>query len=102
MELIIKEKIEQEIHKNEYKIVINYISGEDEEFAEEEIFVKENNPELNRFLKCLEACTMVFNVGMCDGDTYINVPDYRRFFCDIYEENDEIIEENIISCYHPD
>lgn len=100
MELKIIDKIEQDIHRNEYKIVITYVSGDEDEFAEEEVYVDKSNPELIRFLLCLEKCTNAFVFGMDTEDTYMDIPDYERYFEDEYGD-DVPLEENIISCYHP-
>ena len=90
MKFKIGKKLTPEIHKNEYRININFMYGDADGYEDVDIFVskEEENNELPRFIVFLDNCIKLYeSSGRCGYDTYDEVEDYG-YFVDECEENE--------------
>jgi len=89
-----KKEIEQPVYKNCYKVHINYMIGDADGDDEDIVYIDKNNESFEDFIKCLEMCCRAFDVGGMGGmDTFKNVPGYKDFFGDSWDDDEEDEDE---------
>lgn len=92
MKITIGDPIKPESHKNEYKIVVNFMYGDADGHGSEIIFIDKDNSFLERFINFLDDCKKAYPNGRGGYNNYNSdvVPDYW-LFCDDYDK--ELTEE---------
>lgn len=103
MNIKIGKRLNQPKHKNQFKIVVNFMYGDADGYGEETLFVDKDDKNLERFLKFLNNCYKAYPGGRggCDDYDSETVEDYW-LFCDDYdydmsEEEEKERNENTIS-----
>ena len=88
MKIKIGKQIKPEVHKNEYKFVIEFMYGDADGYGNEEIFINKDNPFLERFINFLDDCKKAYPGGRGGYDDYNSdvVPDYWLFAEDYDKE----------------
>lgn len=100
MQLSINKEI-IEVPKNKYKVSVDFMFGDADGDATEEVLVddnQDNKDELERFIKCLIMCNAAYPHGRGGYDNYNRVPDYDRYFSEDWDEDQP---EPSIYCQHP-
>ena len=81
MKIKIGKPVKKEIHTNEFKIEICFMYGDGDGAGSETVYVKKDNPYLERFIKFLHRCENAFPNGRGGGgrDEYDDIEDYWLF-----------------------
>jgi len=78
MELIIKEKIDQPVYKNQYELIIHFMEGDADDYHESVVRIaKEHEEELKDLLKVVIDCNKAYPRGR---GGYDHVPGYNKYF----------------------
>lgn len=92
----IGKKISPHIHKNEYRIIVNFMYGDADGDGKEEVFISKDSKDLERFIRFLKESIDV------DRDTLQDIKDFD-YFCDEYHEegNNTVSDFNLDWHYDP-
>ena len=81
MEIIIGNKINPVTYKNVYKFDIEFMYGDADGYTNEVVFVRDENPNLKKFVKFLQNCQKAYPNGRRGDDNYNDVVEDWELFC---------------------